>query len=366
MQERAGRATRWPPEAAPRPMADIDRFRADDRRGIELLYRRSFGTEAPEALRLRWEWEQRRNPAARGDAGFLVAREGPTVVAASPIMPVRVSLGGRDFDGGWAIDPLVAAERQRQGLAETLLRTWDRQVGVGLGARLSRPTALLLERMRWPAPVTIPCLVKPLSRRALRRPTWPVAINRLVSAVTLPFVRVVARARPIRDEVEIVRRFDRGFDELWMRVAPSLDLAVRRDAAYLNWRYIEPPHVRYTVAALRRDGQVEGYAVYRHLREPHGRVTQVVDLLTDPGDVGGLKALLRWIDREARAEDSDKIRCYATHAAYRRALKRSGYFAVKSSATLHVKVNAVDVPADFYSRTDGWHFTIGDGEQDHH
>lgn len=345
-------------------MADIDRFRADDRRGIEQLYRRSFGTEAPEALRLRWEWEHRRNPAAQGDASFLVAREGPTVVAAAPMMPVRVSLQGRDVDGAWAIDPLVATERQRQGLAETLLRTWDRQVGVGLGARLSSTTALLLERMRWPAPVTVPCLVKPLSRRAFRQPAWPVAINRLVSAISLPFVRIVARARPIRDEVEIVRRFDHGFDDLWARVAGSIALAVRRDAAYLNWRFVEPPHVRYTVAALRRDGEIEGYAVYRHLREPHGRVTQIVDLLADPADERGLKALLRWVDREARAEDSDKIRCHVTHAAYRRTLRRSGYFPVKSAATLHVKVNAADVPSDFYTRTDGWHFTLGDGEQD--
>lgn len=346
-------------------MADIDRFRADDRRGIELLYRRSFGTEAPEALRLRWDWEHRRNPAARAEASFMVAREGPTVVAAAPIMPVRVSLRGRDIEGGWAVDPLVAAERQRQGLAETLLRTWDRQVGIGLGARLSSATALLLERMRWPAPVVLPCLVKPLSRRAFRRPTWPVAINRLVSAVTLPLVRLVSLPRPIRDEVEIVRRFDEGFDALWNRVAGSFDLAVRRDAAYLNWRYIEPPHVRYTVAALRREDRVEGYAVYRHLREPHGRVTQIVDLLTAPDDERGLKALLRWIDREARAEDSDKIRCFATHAVFRRALKRSGYFPVKSSATIHLKVNAEEVPAGFYTHTDGWHFTIGDGEQDH-
>jgi hypothetical protein len=224
---------------------------------------------------------------------------------------------------------------------------------------------MALERMRWPAPVTLPCLVKPLSRRALRRPTWPVALNRFVSAVTLPFVRIVARARPIRDEVELIRRFDEGFDRLWERVGSSFGLAVRRDAAFLNWRFIEPPHVRYTVAALRRDGEIAGYAVYRHLREPHGRVTQIVDVLTDPADERGMMTLLRWIDREARAEDSDKIRCHALHAACRRALRRSGYFPVKSAATLHVKVNEEDVPADFYARTDDWHFTIGDGGQDH-
>lgn len=345
-------------------MADIDLFRPDDRRGVEQLYRRTFGTQAADALRLRWDW-LRRNPAnASGTVPYLIVREGPTVIAASPLTPVRVSLRGLDTDGAWAADPLVAAERQRRGLGEALLRAWDRQSGVALGAGLSEGTRFLLDKIRWPAPVTLGCLVKPLSRRALRRPTWPVPVNRFISAVSLPVVRVVARARPLREEVEVVRRFPADIDRVWERVAPRLDLAVRRDAAYLNWKFIEPPHVRYSVAVLRRDDEPHGYAVYRHLREPQGRVTQVVDFLVDPDDERGLKTLLRWIDREAQAEDSDKIRCYVLHARYRRVIRRSGYFVVKSNVLLNAKVNAVQVPADFYERTEGWHFTWGDGELD--
>jgi hypothetical protein len=133
----------------------------------------------------------------------------------------------------------------------------------------------------------------------------------------------------------------------------------------LNWKYIEPPHVRYSVALLKRNDEPHGYAVYRHLREPQGRVTQIVDFLVDPADERGLKTLLRWVDREARAEDSDKIRCYVQHARFRRVLRRSGYFVVKSNVMLNAKVNAVHVPQDFYDDADGWHFTWGDGELDH-
>ena len=104
----------------------------------------------------------------------------------------------------------------------------------------------------------------------------------------------------------VERRFGRDIDRLWERVAPRLDLAVRRDAAYLNWKYIEPPHVRYSIVALKRDETVGGYAVYRHVQEPRGRVTLLVDFLTEPDDTLGLLTLLRWVDREARAADSDR------------------------------------------------------------
>ena len=29
-----------------------------------------------------------------------------------------------------------------------------------------------------------------------------------------------------------------------------------------------------------------------------------------------------------------------------------------------VKVNGIDVPADFYEQTDRWHVTLGDSDQD--
>ena len=173
-------------------MADIERFTPDDRRGIEQLHRRTLGNEAAERLRLHWDWA-RRNPANGVEPPYWVVREGPTLIAASPLTPVKVSVAGTEVAGTWSSDPLVVAERQRQGLGGSLLRAWDRGTGVALGAALSTATRGRLDEMRWPKAQPLPCLVKPISRRAFRIPTWPVAINRLVSAIALPLVRVVSR-----------------------------------------------------------------------------------------------------------------------------------------------------------------------------
>jgi hypothetical protein len=345
-------------------LADIERYTPDDRRGIEQLHRRTLGNEAADRLRLHWDWA-RRNPANGVEPPYWVVREGPTVIAATSLLPVRVTVLGTEIPGTWSSDPLVVAERQRQGLGGSLLRAWDRGTGIALGAALSPGTRARLDELRWPKSQPLPCLVKPISRRALRIPTWPVAINRFVSAVSLPLIRVVSRTQPLKEEIEVVRRFDARADRLWEKLSGHFTLAVKRDARYLNWKYTEPPHVRYSIALLRRGEEVEGYVVYRHVREPQGRVTQIVDLVADPSDERGIKTLARWIDREARMEDSDKIRCYATHTALRRVLRRSGYFVVKSGIDLTVKVNAVPVPKGFYDSADDWHFTLGDGDLDH-
>jgi len=346
-------------------VSEIDRFRPDDRRGVDLLYRRTHGPDAAEAVRLRWDWQHKRNPHnTSGQPGIWVAREGPTVVGHCPTLPVRLSLKGLEVEGAWGAHAMVAPEREDQGLGDALLRAWDRNSGAVLLLETTGETRRGSSQLRWPQTHQLPCVVKPLTRRAIRLPHWPTPLNRLVSALTMPLVYVVSRSRPLRAECEPIRRFDSSFNALWERLAPKFDLAVRRDAAYLNWRYVEPPHVRYSAVALKRHGELHGYAVYRHRHEPLGRATMLVDFLVDPDDVAGLKTLLRWVDRAARAEDADKIRCYVMHGAFRRMLRRNGYFNVRSMIEVMAKVNAVQVPPDFYEKTDGWHITYGDSDQD--
>jgi GNAT superfamily N-acetyltransferase len=346
-------------------VAEITRYRSDDKRAVEALYRRVFGIDAAESSRLRWDWQYRRNPNNPGqEPEIWIAREGTTLVGQYATMPVRLSLKGREVQGSWGMDVMVAPERQRQGLGEILFRTWDRNVGASLGLGLSESSYRLFQKLKWPDVGPVPLLVKPLTRRALRRPNWPVAINRLVSALTLPVVLVVSRVRPMRAEVRLIQRFDESFTALWEQVATKFDLAVRRDAAYLNWKYVTAPHVRYSIAVVRRDDRNIGYAVYRHLHEPRGRVTLLVDFLTDPDDEAAFTTLLNWIDREARQADSDKIRVFAMHESFRRVLRRSGYFQVKSTMEFVVKINGVDVESGFYEHTDGWHVTLGDSDQD--
>ena len=346
-------------------MADINRYKPDDRRAVEALYRRVFGHDAAEASRHRWDWQYRRNPNNPGhEPEIWIAREGPAIVGQYATMPMKLSLKGSEVLGSWGMDVMVAPERQRQGLGEVLFRTWDRNVGASLGLGLSDSSYRLFQKLNWPDVGPVPCLVKPLTRRAFRRPTWPVPINRLVSALTLPIVLIVARTRPLRAEVRLIQRFDDSFTALWDELAPKFDLAVRRDAAYLNWKYVSAPHVRYSIAVLRRDNRNIGYAVYRHLYEPRGRVTLIVDFLADPDDEDALGTLLHWIDREARQADSDKIRVFAMHAGFRRVLRRSGYFQVKSTMEFVVKINGLDVDPSFYENTETWHITLGDSDQD--
>jgi GNAT superfamily N-acetyltransferase len=346
-------------------MASIDAYRPDDARAIAAMYRRVFGSDASEANRLRWEWQYLRNPNNPAAGPLIwVAREGHTIVGQYATMPVRLQVAGAEIDASWGMDVMIAPERQRQGLGDALFRWWDQHGEASLGLGLSESSYRLFQKLRWPSVGPVPCLVKPLTRRAVRQPNWPMPLNRLVSALTLPFIQIIARSRPLRADVLPIRRFGEEFTLLWKRLAPKFDFAVKRDTAYLNWKFIDPPHVRYSAVELRRGDDLHGYAIYRHTQEPRGRVTLLVDFLADPDDDLGVKTILRWIDNEARAADSDKIRAFAMHEGFRHIMKRSGYFQVKSTMEFTAKINAVETPPGFYTNTGKWHVTLGDSDQD--
>ena len=98
-----------------------------------------------------------------------MVREGPTVVGHYATMPVRLSVRGRELDAAWGTDAMVAPERRRQGLGELLFRTWDRNVEASMGLGLSDSSLQLLRKLHWPYITSVPCVIKPLTRRAFRR-----------------------------------------------------------------------------------------------------------------------------------------------------------------------------------------------------
>jgi len=123
-------------------MADVDRYRPEDKRAVDALYRRVFGIDSAEANRLRWEWQYRHNPHRPADGPLIwLAREGTTIIGQYATMPVKVSVQGREIDAAWGMDVMVAPERQRQGLGEVLFRTWDRNVGASHSGSRSRRIA---------------------------------------------------------------------------------------------------------------------------------------------------------------------------------------------------------------------------------
>jgi hypothetical protein len=337
-------------------MIVVDRYRPADRPALDGLYRRVLGDERAEALHQRWDWTYLRNPnLPDGTPLIWLARDGGTIVGQYATMPVRLWVDGSEIGAAWGTDVMVAPEGQRQGLGQRLFTAWDEGVGASIGLGLTDASHGLFQKLRWPDLGRVPRLVKRFVAEGSEGK---------LAALRRRWREASARIRPIGGEVRRVTRFDEGATELWDSVAARFAFAVRRDATYLNWKFVQRPEPRYSIATLQRGSRTAGWVVYRHVDEPQGRVTLLVDFLCDPADGGALRALLRWVDREALAQGSTLVRVFATFGAYHRTLRDAGYRDGSAGMRLVAKINAVPVAPSFYASTERWHVTLGDSDAD--
>jgi len=88
-----------------------------------------------------------------------------------------------------------------------------------------------------------------------------------------------------------VRRTGGEWNELFERVARRYSFLVRRDARWVQWRYLDCPDADYIVVAIRKWRRLAGWIVFR-IRE--NRFT-LGDLLIDPRWPDALDVALRHV-----------------------------------------------------------------------
>jgi hypothetical protein len=210
----------------------------------------------------------------------------------------------------------------------------------------------MFKKLRWHDMGQVPRLVKRLS-----------AAN-VAGRLTRMAKRVVAPLRPLGGDVRIIQQFDEATTRLWERIGHRFAFAVRRDARYLNWKFATAANASYKLATLMCDAEMQGYVAIRHAEQRGQRTTIVSDFLADPDDPKALLPLVRWVEREARAAESDVIRVFTTHAEFANTLLSMGY--THGPAALHMvaKINALTVPDAYYDSFAAWHVTVGDSDVD--
>ena len=92
-------------------------------------------------------------------------------------------------------------------------------------------------------------------------------------------------------QLELVRQTTQEWDDFFARVANAYTFLVRRDAAYVRWRYLECPDTEYAVVAIRKWRKLVGWIVFR-IRE--NRFTWG-DALFDPRHPDAVEVMLRHV-----------------------------------------------------------------------
>src|SRR5438094_3988391 len=343
----------------------VDRRREEDDEELFRLYREVFGHEMTEASRRRWAWQYRENPRSDGTPEIWVARQDGRILGQYASMPVRLWWADREVRASWGTDVFLREEARGQGVGALLFETWSRSVDVALGLGLTSSSYGLFQKLGYRDVGPVPFYRKILDPGAVlaRR------VGRAAAAVGGPLLRAALRSlnpeAPPRPEGVAVRPatgFGPDYDRLWERVRASYAMCVRRDAAYLEWKYGRCPHHRYARWEARRGDELVGFAVSREEDYRGLRLGWIMDVFTDASDRAAREALLGAVLTDFREAGVARAQAFSLHAGLGGDLMRRGFsrgpppmqFCVRSH------VGGEEVLAD----PDRWHVVFGDSDMD--
>ncbi len=189
-------------------------------------------------------------------------------------------------------------------------------------------------------PVTGPTVrIQVWSRAAGLRQRLGAVARRLLGARRAPVPAPAVEAP--RDShglvVEPIVEFGADADELGERSAEAFDVLWRRDADWLNWRYLDPRAGVISVWGVRSEGALLGYLAMRH-PDDQG-VARVLDLLTVPGRTDVSLALLEHATTTARGEGATHLEAWlAPGHPDTGSFQRAGFGTAGSGRRVHFDV----------------------------
>lgn len=237
-------------------------------------------------------------------------------------------VGERELPAVWCVELMVSERFRARGVGSVLGDAALQGGEVGLGLEIAPEARASFLRAGWSDLGTVPLWVYAFDPRRVAEARG-VELPRpatLAAALALRALRGVHRASAAVAGLRLEQApcFDERADAVWTRCAPHYRVLVRRDRAFLSWRFDRfPDHGRYERHWLLRGGETAGYAVLR-VGEHHGvRAGHLVDFLCEPRWTTGLLALC--LERMGR-EDVAAMYCLHRNPVSEGPFRRLGFF----------------------------------------
>lgn len=344
----------------------IRKARPEEHGQIEAVLARNVWESCKHSAALyKWKYQQ----PLEGDTLALIAvNSANDVVATSMFMPWRLTAGDQAIPASQWADLFVELEYRGQAIADLTLRQGLAE-GREAGARIlfAFPNANSVSVHKKNGGYRLGSVVryaKPLNVEYLVRRKVPNAlVAKALSGVVNLGLRLLSRETYRRTSV--IKQFDvcgPEFDELWSRCRHTLGdvVTTKRDAAYLNWKFLHCPDKSRTLFAASSRGRLDGFVVL----EPRDDVGYIVDIMAVSTEA--LEELLTFSLNNFRKEGKHSAVFLALEQnRYVSDLKRYGFMERPDVKHLFVYIDETLPGAERMRQPAQWFVTLGDCDIEH-
>lgn len=347
------------------PKLSYRTYQPEDAEKLCRLQAAVFGiTRTPEY----WQWKYRANPAGNDVTWLAEDTETHCIVGMNGLVPFRFGVYGEQVVAYQSLDIAVLKEYRRHLVHLEIAMRGMEQMSQNSGGcaflfAFGEPVTIKVSTalMGFVPVAPTPRVVKLLSLRPCVPPRW-----RGMARLADPVLRLVARGRaappPPGATIRPVPRFDERYDHFWAEQAPRYPLAVWRDSAYLNWRYLDVPEEGYEAYSMGRQGEVLGFSVLRRALvdgRARGRILELAAAEDDPVITRALlsHAVSRFIEQRLGMAAA----WIFTSDPRWSAMKDLGFISrPRPGRQMVVRTVSGAVPAEMTATADNWRISWGD------
>lgn len=217
-----------------------------------------------------WYWKYTdRNPA--GESIIWVAEHQDKIVAHFAAVPYRLKAFDQEVAASHSIGALVEVKYQNRGLLKL--------VGDKMLANLGERDIYFT----WGFP----------NQRAYQFEKQALGYHDLINFDQWTIAKdKLQRNDPYDLDFRKITHFGQEFDRLWETCSKGYNVAIKRDAAYLNWRFMQRPDWFYYPFALYEADELKGYVVLKCYREEGILRGHIVDIFAARDDRNTLSRLI--------------------------------------------------------------------------
>lgn len=308
------------------------------------VFRHECGPDYVDRTMAQWRWQYLQNPA--GTQILLAVAEDGTIASQYAAIPQTTDTEFGVCRFVHVVDSMTHPDfrqgLQREGLFATLGRQFTadytehgNEIGYGLPVRMAERIGRRL-----------------LDYKLLR------SVDYWLRTPDVPL-----QSSPAEIRLEHNASIPEAADDLWQACLPKRPCAVRKDRAYLQWRYCDnPDRMSYVRITAWRGFNLVGILVLRPQHELIPNACTITDMVCHDDDENTARALLREACRIARLHDRTLLAVFADHDPNAKRLAAIGAKHVSSKEWLERRLTfRITGPYSTPEQlADCWRYSLGD------
>jgi GNAT superfamily N-acetyltransferase len=316
------------------------------------------------------DWIHERMPERDRQPLRHVIVDGDRVAGSMGYLPADFLVDGKRVEARFTHDLLVDPSYRGRGLAKALVK---RQMDLGGfmpgGMWMTGPCYKLhlacgFTDMPALTPLTLVLDVDAfVSRRGgglVKRAAQKIALKRL-------HAKAMNAAEKANAEYEIreIERFPAELDATWMDLLGTYRVGRIREAAHLNWKYVDHPNLAYRSLLLERGGRAAGYMIWRlPVRGSNDNRSVAVDFLVARGNMEAFRLLISRVIEESSHEGVEMVSVLSSQPWVVDCLRGMGFVPRRSSSAWVIAGWEGVCDAQWVTDPGAWHICMGDSDGD--